>query len=352
MKKIKEKILDKNKVIPNFFVENKHKNSGITLIALVITIIVLLILAGVSIAMLTGENGILTQAQKAKFVTEIQELRERVELSEINVENKFGKINDVLNIDTNYNDKLEVENGKIVYVEGKFGDEELEWLKELGVEKKNRYYMIMSEDKKNSEYKDYTNAGTLVNFRDIVNDGSFSTDYDIAYLVEDINFSEISSGEMNDWIPIGTEDNNFDKIFEGGKNKIKNININSDSSNQGIFSYNTGIIRNLILDSGIITATAAGGITYRNEGGKIINCANKVNVTTTSGNSGGLVGRNTGEILTSYNEGSINADGVTIGGIVGDHYGIIDSCYNLGTVINNKIDYTGNTGGLVGANNR
>ena len=45
-------------------------NKGITLIALVITIIVLLILAGVSIAMLTGENGILNQAQKAKEETE------------------------------------------------------------------------------------------------------------------------------------------------------------------------------------------------------------------------------------------------------------------------------------------
>ena len=45
-------------------------NRGITLIALVITIIVLLILAGVSIAMLTGENGILTQAQRAKSETE------------------------------------------------------------------------------------------------------------------------------------------------------------------------------------------------------------------------------------------------------------------------------------------
>lgn len=39
---------------------------GITLIALVITIIVLLILAGVTIATLTGENGILMQAGKAK----------------------------------------------------------------------------------------------------------------------------------------------------------------------------------------------------------------------------------------------------------------------------------------------
>lgn len=41
-------------------------NKGITLIALVVTIIVLLILAGVSIAMLTGENGILNRAKEAK----------------------------------------------------------------------------------------------------------------------------------------------------------------------------------------------------------------------------------------------------------------------------------------------
>lgn len=39
------------------------EQKGVTLIALVITIIVLLILAGVSIAMLTGDNGILTKAQ-------------------------------------------------------------------------------------------------------------------------------------------------------------------------------------------------------------------------------------------------------------------------------------------------
>ena len=43
-----------------------RQNKGITLIALVVTINVLLILAGVSIAILTGDNGILTQAQNAK----------------------------------------------------------------------------------------------------------------------------------------------------------------------------------------------------------------------------------------------------------------------------------------------
>lgn len=41
-------------------------NKGITLIALVVTIIVLLILAGVSIAMLTGENGLLNRANNTK----------------------------------------------------------------------------------------------------------------------------------------------------------------------------------------------------------------------------------------------------------------------------------------------
>ena len=45
------------------------KNKGITLIALVVTIVVLLILAATSISMLTGENGIITQAQDAKDKT-------------------------------------------------------------------------------------------------------------------------------------------------------------------------------------------------------------------------------------------------------------------------------------------
>ena len=55
-------------------------NKGITLIALVITIIVLLILAGVSIAMLTGNNGILTQANTAKTDTAKAEEAERINM--------------------------------------------------------------------------------------------------------------------------------------------------------------------------------------------------------------------------------------------------------------------------------
>ena len=57
------------------------RNKGITLIALVITIIVLLILAAVSIATLTGENGILTRATDSKTQTEIAEEKEAIGLA-------------------------------------------------------------------------------------------------------------------------------------------------------------------------------------------------------------------------------------------------------------------------------
>lgn len=59
----------------------KKNQSGITLIALVITIIVLLILAGVSIAMLTGDNGILTKATTARTETRDAEIKEAISLA-------------------------------------------------------------------------------------------------------------------------------------------------------------------------------------------------------------------------------------------------------------------------------
>ena len=61
--------------------ETLKRNKGITLIALVVTIIVLLILAGISIAMLTGQNGILTNASKAKDETETAQIEEKLKLS-------------------------------------------------------------------------------------------------------------------------------------------------------------------------------------------------------------------------------------------------------------------------------
>ena len=57
------------------------KNKGITLIALVVTIIVLLILAGISISMLTGQNGILNRTQEAKEKTQVANEKEAVNMA-------------------------------------------------------------------------------------------------------------------------------------------------------------------------------------------------------------------------------------------------------------------------------
>ena len=57
------------------------RNKGITLIALVVTIIILLLLAGISITMLTGQNGILTRTGEAKEKTGTAQTEELVKLS-------------------------------------------------------------------------------------------------------------------------------------------------------------------------------------------------------------------------------------------------------------------------------
>ena len=72
------------------------QEKGITLIALVITIIVLLILAAVSISTLTGENGILIKGSNAKIETEhasvLEQLRMKLYEKSLDIENKQTEI--------------------------------------------------------------------------------------------------------------------------------------------------------------------------------------------------------------------------------------------------------------------
>ena len=59
----------------------KIKNSkGITLVALVVTIIVLIILAGISINLVLGENGIITRAKEASKAQEVSEIKEDLQM--------------------------------------------------------------------------------------------------------------------------------------------------------------------------------------------------------------------------------------------------------------------------------
>lgn len=94
----------KEEIKRNFF------SKGITLIALVITIVVLLILAGVTIATLAGDNGILNKATKAKVSTEVGGEKEEVELAYMegtmegtDTQTVLNKTKDVLDKTERYN---------------------------------------------------------------------------------------------------------------------------------------------------------------------------------------------------------------------------------------------------------
>ncbi len=65
----------------------KENNNGITLIALVITIVVLIILASITINVLIGKNGIIERGKRAKELTVISQYKEQIEM--IKIEAKF-----------------------------------------------------------------------------------------------------------------------------------------------------------------------------------------------------------------------------------------------------------------------
>ena len=74
------------------------KEKGITLIALIVTIIVLLILAGISIGTISGKNGIIDKAQTAKDDTQRSQWEEQIDVAIIDAESKNRKpsMNDVI----------------------------------------------------------------------------------------------------------------------------------------------------------------------------------------------------------------------------------------------------------------
>ena len=81
-----------------------NKANGITLIALVVTIIVLLLLAGISIQMLTGDNGILNRAGQAKTMTDEAQVLENIKLAYNNAQ--IGKYT---NSNENFANKMQEE---------------------------------------------------------------------------------------------------------------------------------------------------------------------------------------------------------------------------------------------------
>ena len=101
--------------------KNTRKNKGITLVALVITVIILLILAGVSISVLGGENGLIKRAEQAKLTSEESNAREKLSLILMELQQEKvinSKYNENEYLDNYLISKQIVVNGNIVIVDG------------------------------------------------------------------------------------------------------------------------------------------------------------------------------------------------------------------------------------------
>ena len=106
-------------------------NFGITLIALIITIIVLLILAGVTLNMVMGENGIFGKANNAKNKTEVAQYEEELRMCVLELQTEEASNGRTFNMDT-IRDNLDTYTQKLE-------DETIEW-KEKDIEEPTGIY--------------------------------------------------------------------------------------------------------------------------------------------------------------------------------------------------------------------
>ena len=119
-------------------IQEPKSNLTITLIALIITIIVLLILAGVTLNMVIGKNGIFGKASNAKSKTEIAQYEEELQLCILEIQADKTSKNENFNMDT-------IKNNLEEYVL-KLQNEKLEWTdKDIdeprGIYKTNNFYI-------------------------------------------------------------------------------------------------------------------------------------------------------------------------------------------------------------------
>ena len=361
------------------------KNKGITLIALVITIVVLLILASISIGVLVGDNGIINQSKKAKEETEISEEKELLERATVQVagNDKYGNIDE-----ENLQKELDKEAG-----EGKTEVTDIGGEIEVIFKENNRYYIIdkdgnvgeaekIIEDKnpgditKDEEGKELDGSfekpyeiwciEDLVVFSNMVNgngikfengnkvqitkSNSFSGKYvklmrtlnfksklsyensertdfgDINGISEDDNILRTEMITGTGFEPIGNAGNKtFNGNFLGNECSINNIYIDTENV-AGLFGYTTNAAINNLTIRGKIQSTKdkAGGIVGNASKTSIEKCINYATVTTTNDNP-------------SYgNDGGVTYTNSYSGGITGYLSGTVNECINYGKIATSK----------------
>ena len=370
-----------------------NRNAGITLIALVITIIVLLILAGVTIAAISGDNGILKNAARAKEETEQAEKDER---------EKLGDMEDTIK---EYVTGIEIEQvtdikpGELETDETDANTYIINSIEDLVV--------FASDVRNGNTYEGKTvKLGLSLDFN---SNKSYvdplRTDYG-EYGYDGELKTLLTTGEG--FKPIGSSNltikNYFHGTFDGNNNSIYNLYITLNTKQAedtvlGFFSTNQGIIQNINLYNininvpemeneisvylGGISGTNSNNISNCYVNGKMINrgkqwsvaggvcgilgnatienCINETTIivenNSTEGNAvaGGIAGQsnNEGIINACCNKGTIKADGkenltTCIGGIIGYSRSEVKNCYNTGN-IEGISNIRLNIGGIAGA---
>ena len=316
-------------------IKTKRKvEKGITLIALVITIIVLLILAGVSIAMLTGQNGILSQAQKAKNETENAQAKE---------ENLLDSYEDYINNATG--DVKQVDDSNPGVLEGSGTEAEpfvINSIEDLivfadNVTKgtntyQNQYVELalsldFNSDKSyvNPNREDYAQYGYNGKLKEVLNTSGF------------IPIGTVEWTYINGVIEKG---NLFYGNFDGKGYKIYNLRIQQEKNveentyiDSGMFTENYGTIQNVCIENGNNSTTMSGGQYSA---------------------VGLLAGLNQGEIIDCYIAGEISTEktdwGCNVGGLVGSNNGTIKECYNAANITVKYSCRENRIGGIVGVN--
>lgn len=355
--------------------KNKQ-NKGITLIALVITIIVLLILASVSINMVVGENGILTRTKQAVETKNLAEEKEKISFAvvgalttesgfkEISLEsltdsisNEFGADSTTVseNPDGSYTVILKSNNheyqllksGEILEIElvddktpGKLagkGTENDPYLIESVEDLIVFSYNVRNGESYSGKYIKLTCNLNLASRNSYVN--SERTDYDkygyngkLKDAVQNEGFISIgqlvfSADEIHNMENLNTI---FKGDFNGNNKTISNYNINKNIEadgwcNFGLFTFNLGIIENLNVigrvqaNLNVSQFSSIGIISGGNKQGTIKNCQSGGEIIGVSKkysyNFGGLCGANSGKVENSYNTANVN--GVVIDSEIG-----------------------------------
>ena len=333
-----------------------REQRGITLITLVVTIIVLIILAGVSIAMLVGENGIITQAQRAKENTELAEKQEKEDM---------GELEDELNEAITGIKVEQVTDENPGVLEGTGTD-----IDPYTINRIEDLIFFAYDVKQGNYYEGETvKLGLSLDFNS-------NKSYVDAYRT---NYAKYGyTGELKKiltetgFIPIGTmqfsngsdeiNEKSFKGIFDGAGNKIYNLKIKQEIESTeyqlsiGLFSANSGTIQNLGIENGsVITNTnsekfCAMALLVGNNrvGGIIRDCYTTGEISCMSSNGyniGGVAGANDGEIYNCYNEVNMSIYKTSSifeseretrgGGIAGStaETSIIKNVYNKGNVL-------------------